>query len=328
MNFTFVSNTTLIENTKALAARERELGVQVLHHLREIESRQLFITARFSSLFEFTVKVLGYTEGAADRRIKAMRLVSALPQAEQVGVARSLSSGELSLSNLSTLQRFFINEKKDRKREYSVPERLALIKELKNKSAREAEKVLVAHSPESARTKVHFAADEALTKKLDRLKEILSHQLPTQDMNALLHKLADMALKTLEPTPTRQPAPTSKCDTDRTAAWGTVPPNAVANAGATSALAALKPSKSKNPRYVAAKLRSTLMHKAQNQCEHTDPKTGARCTARHYLQIDHVTPVALGGTADPANLRVLCAAHNRSHAHQAGVGGQPGGLRA
>jgi hypothetical protein len=300
MNFTSVSNTTLIEKTKALAARERELGVLVLHHLREIESRQLFIKAGFSSLFDFTVKVLGYTEGAADRRIKAMRLLSALPLAEQAGVAQSLSSGELSLSNLSTLQRFLINEKKDRKREYSVPERVALIKELKNKSAREAEKFLVAHSPESARTKVHFTADEALTKKLDRLKEILSHQLPTQDMNALLHKLADMALKTLEKAPVKESTPTSKC--------GAVAP------------------KSSDPRYVAAKLRSTLMHKAQNQCEHRDPQTGLRCTARHYLQIDHVTPVALGGTADPANLRVLCAAHNRDYAHQAGVGGQPGGL--
>jgi hypothetical protein len=288
MNITSLSNTALIENTKALAARERELGVQVLHHLREIEARKLYIPAGFSSLFDFTVKILGYTEGAADRRIKAMRLLSALPKTESVKIEAALSAGELSLSNLSTLQRFFITEKKDRKRSYSLPERLALIEELKHKSAREAERVLVTHSPESARTKVHFTADAALTKKLERLKELLSHQLPNQDMNALLNKLADMALKTLE----KESTPTSEC---------------------------AKPSKSMNPRYIPTRLKATLLQKAQQQCQYTDPMSGQRCTTRHYLQIDHITPVALGGTAIPQNLRVLCASHNRHRASQLGL---------
>jgi hypothetical protein len=303
MNFKYLSNTTLIEKTKALAARERELGVQVIHHLREIEARQLFIPAGFSSLFDFTVKILGYTEGAADRRIKAMRLLSALPKTESLKIEASLSAGELSLSNLSALQRFFVTEKKDRQRSYSVPERLALIEELKRKSAREAERVLVKHSPESARTKLHFTADEVLTKKLERLKELLSHQLPTQDMNALLNKLADMALKTLE----KESTPASECTGAASAQ-----PNALATEQP-------KPNRSTNPRYIPAKLKAALMRKAQNQCQYTDPKSGQRCSTRHYLQIDHITPVAYGGAASPQNLRVLCAAHNRYAAFALGL---------
>jgi 5-methylcytosine-specific restriction endonuclease McrA len=260
--------------------------------LREIEARKLYIPAGYSSLFDFAVKVLGYSEGAADRRIKAMRLLSALPHAESLKIEASLSAGELSLSNLSTLQRFFITEKKDRQRSYSVPERVALIEELKHKSAREAERVLVTHSPESARTKLHFTADDALTKKLERLKELLSHQLPCQDMNALLHKLADMALKTLEPAPTPQSTPTSE---------------------------SAQSTRSKNPRYIPAKIKAVLLQKAQNQCQYTDRSSGQRCTTRHYLQIDHITPVAQGGDAKPQNLRVLCAIHNKYSAQQLGL---------
>jgi 5-methylcytosine-specific restriction endonuclease McrA len=37
---------------------------------------------------------------------------------------------------------------------------------------------------------------------------------------------------------------------------------------------------------------------------------------RHLLQIDHIKPYALGGTHDPENLRVLCAAHNQHEARK------------
>ena len=38
---------------------------------------------------------------------------------------------------------------------------------------------------------------------------------------------------------------------------------------------------------------------------------GVRCTAKHYLEIDHVLPFAWGGTHDEDNLRLLCQAHNQ-----------------
>ena len=36
-----------------------------------------------------------------------------------------------------------------------------------------------------------------------------------------------------------------------------------------------------------------------------------RCTAKHYLEIDHVLPFAWGGGHDEDNLRLLCRAHNQ-----------------
>ena len=79
-----------------------------LRHLAEIDSRNLFFRQGFFSLFDYAVRELGYSEGAAYRRIKAMKLCRELPE-----TANRLQSGKLSLSAASQLQVFF--EKQDKK---------------------------------------------------------------------------------------------------------------------------------------------------------------------------------------------------------------------
>ena len=62
-------------------------------------------------------------------------------------------------------------------------------------------------------------------------------------------------------------------------------------------------------------------------CSYVDRVTGQRCTSRHLLQMDHIQPYALGGGADPDNLRLLCAAHHR-HRHAArAAAGEPAQCR-
>ena len=78
------------------------------YHLREINSRKLYFEMGFSSLFDYAVRELGYSEGAAYRRIKAMKLCQDLPETEN-----QLQSGNLSLSAASQLQVFF--EKQDKR---------------------------------------------------------------------------------------------------------------------------------------------------------------------------------------------------------------------
>ena len=46
-------------------------------------------------------------------------------------------------------------------------------------------------------------------------------------------------------------------------------------------------------------------------CCYRDPLTGVTCGATHLVQIDHIVPVAQGGTADLVDLRLRCMAHNR-----------------
>ena len=53
---------------------EHHLEVVVIDHLREIQKRRLYLRRGFSSLFDYSVRELGYSDAAAWRRIKAMRL--------------------------------------------------------------------------------------------------------------------------------------------------------------------------------------------------------------------------------------------------------------
>ena len=69
-----LTDDALLGQTRKLARIEQQLNVTVIDHLREIEARRLYLCRGFSSLFDYAVRELGYTDSAASRRINAMRL--------------------------------------------------------------------------------------------------------------------------------------------------------------------------------------------------------------------------------------------------------------
>ena len=103
-----IRNDQLLLQTKNLVQKERQINIQVLQHLQEIEKRKLYLDRGFPSLFEYAVKELGYSHSAAYRRIKSMRLCRDIPQA-----VSKIKTGSLNLTTASQLQTFF--EKKKRK---------------------------------------------------------------------------------------------------------------------------------------------------------------------------------------------------------------------
>ena len=104
----YIRNDQLLLQTKNLVQKERQINIQVLQHLQEIEKRKLYLDRGFPSLFEYAVKELGYSHSAAYRRIKSMRLCRDIPQA-----VSKIKTGSLNLTTASQLQTFF--EKKKRK---------------------------------------------------------------------------------------------------------------------------------------------------------------------------------------------------------------------
>ena len=108
MSLKHIRNDQLLLQTKSLVQKERQINIQVLQHLQEIEKRKLYLDRGFPSLFEYAVKELGYSHSAAYRRIKTMRLCRDIPQA-----ASKIKTGSLNLTTASQLQTFF--EKKKRK---------------------------------------------------------------------------------------------------------------------------------------------------------------------------------------------------------------------
>jgi hypothetical protein len=56
-------------------------------------------------------------------------------------------------------------------------------------------------------------------------------------------------------------------------------------------------------------LKDRLLRESGYQCTYVSPD-GQRCKERQKLEVEHMRPRAKGGTNDPANLTILCRAHN------------------
>ena len=100
--FSELGDQQLLEQTKRLAANQRCLEVHILDHLDEIDRRGLALRRGFSSLFDYAVRELRFSDAAAQRRIQAMRLC------RRHGCVRaSLQCGELSMTSAGQLETTF-----------------------------------------------------------------------------------------------------------------------------------------------------------------------------------------------------------------------------
>ncbi|MDE0152017.1 MAG: HNH endonuclease signature motif containing protein [Bdellovibrionales bacterium] len=107
LEFKSLSDQKLLSQTKLLAQKERNITIQVIRHLSEIEYRKLHLKRGFSSLFDYTVKELGYSHSSAYRRIKAMKLCREMPE-----TTVKIKTGDLNLTTVSQLQTFFEKQNK------------------------------------------------------------------------------------------------------------------------------------------------------------------------------------------------------------------------
>ena len=100
--FSELGDQQLLDQTRRLAANQRCIEVHILDHLDEIDRRGLALRRGFSSLFDYAVRELRYTDAAAQRRIQAMRLCR-----RHRWVRASLQSGELSMTSAAQLETTF-----------------------------------------------------------------------------------------------------------------------------------------------------------------------------------------------------------------------------
>ena len=100
--FSELGDQQLLEQTRRLAANQRCIEVHILDHLDEIDRRGLALRRGFSSLFDYAVRELRFTDAAAQRRIQAMRLCR-----RHGWVRASLQSGELSMTSAGQLEATF-----------------------------------------------------------------------------------------------------------------------------------------------------------------------------------------------------------------------------
>ncbi|MDD9987740.1 MAG: hypothetical protein OXQ31_15810 [Spirochaetaceae bacterium] len=272
-----LSDRALLRQTSTLVRHERHLQGAIIDHLAEIETRRLFLQRGCSSLFDYAVRELGYSDAAAGRRLGAVRLCADQPDARE-----RLRDGSLTLSAAAELQ-----EALDRHDPSRPPRR-----------ARTGNRAAHGES-EPARTAKERAAPEPV------------HAVTVQDA-AIPADTTPTPERTPHPTPSSTPSQTRQEATDRRAAAATKP------AGAATPTA--KPCAS--GRAIPAAVKRQVWQRDGGRCSYLDRRTGRRCNSRHLIEIDHILPYALGGGADPANLRLLCEvrdnAESRSRrSHQA-----------
>lgn len=281
MNLKTISDHDLLSRTEHLVREERELLTQILHHLREIESRRLFSQLKYKSLFDYAVRHLKYSADQAARRIFAMRLLRDLPEIES-----KIEAGELSLTNLSLAQNFF------RKEQLPRTERLKVLDQLQNQSSREAEKIVLnlaanpmAVQPDRVRQvtpshiEVKFIADEKLAAALERLKGLLAHRQTGLGIAEIVQTACEIAIEKL--TPTSHTARTLRAPKRR--GDGEIP--------------------QRHRKHIPAPTRREVWAKAAHACQN--------CGSVHALQVVHVKPLALGGADEAENLRLLCRPCNQ-----------------
>jgi hypothetical protein len=73
-----------------------------------------------------------------------------------------------------------------------------------------------------------------------------------------------------------------------------------------------KPTPLRKPLPVSVK--RFVWQRANACCEHFDPKIGKKCKSKFALETDHIISLALGGTNEVENMRLLCRVHNSRRA--------------
>ena len=284
-----LSNNELLKKTRELIQQEREMLLQILLHMQEIEHRKLYLEKGYASLFEFTVQNLGYSEDAAYRRIQAMRLLKSVPEVQE-----KIATGSINLMTASRLQKFFYEHSK----EHEIPseDKLELIQSVENKSSLEVKRELAKRNPQTIlqetlralnemEYELRMIIDVPLKEKLDHLKSLLSHRDPQMPYQRLFRELADLGLGKWDPTKQKQISPEDQKKIEA-------------------------PDYEIKSSHIPARLRRAVWIRDNGCCSFVDSVSKKRCGSRHLLQIDHIKPMALGGGNQFSNLRLLCSAHN------------------
>ncbi len=328
-----------------LAGDERNVQVEFLRHLDEFDRRRAYLEAGFGSLWEYCLTSLHLREGAAGRRIGAMKVLRRFPKLEG-----ALRDGRLCLSTVALLGPILTEDNLDdlvsraayrTKAEVehlvaTVQPRVAPREGIRRLPAPAPAASTAAPSssapapaatgtlaapasatvpalalavtapaetsaprepnPEPVRSRAEVrpisedqwslraTIDAACKEELETLKALLSHKVPDGDLGAVLREAIRCGI-----------------EKHRNRKGATAPAQerrSKAEAGGSR---------------IPAAVRREVWKRDGGSCAWIGDD-GRRCGSRWQLEIDHILPLALGGSSTADNLRLTCRAHNMLHA--------------
>jgi 5-methylcytosine-specific restriction endonuclease McrA len=341
-----LASADLARRLAELVGDERHIQVEFLLHLDEFDRRRAWAEIGFPSLWEYALRSLHLREGAAWRRITAMRLVRRFPS-----LADALRKGRLCLSTVGVLGPVLTEE--------NVTE---LVAAAAFKTKAEVERLVAGLAPRAApRDGVRRLPSSALQApgELPLATAIGPHvnavEAVAQEESRPAAATDRVATARTPPRPALHPVSGDayslrvtldtalKAQLDElTALLGhKVPSGDVASVlrvalgcaierfgkrkgtkGVRKAAPAVA-QKEGSPAHregsdkarppargaIPAALRREVWSRDGGQCTFRG-RDGQRCSATSRLEFDHIVPVALGGTSTIDNVRLACKAHN------------------
>ncbi|MBS1970710.1 MAG: HNH endonuclease [Bdellovibrionales bacterium] len=339
-NIKKLSDKNLLEQTDLLACEHRKNSVLLLRHLREVEVRRLFVDLGFASMHKYCIHKLKFSEGETQRRLTSARLLTELPEIEG-----KIETGALNVTNLSKIQSFLRTEKAA-SHPLTKEQKLEMILELTDKSTRDVEKKLVGRSHQPALLAEKFQGAKASSllgeefqkfeatlskehqKLLAEFRNLYAHELKDSGNGSVLVFLLEKAVqfkkkklglvKTVNAKELKNtnavPRINSKADIATGVEKGSSKVLNDPPSHAAPLPSAPKVNRTPYRKYIGARVKKQIWQRAQASCEYRDRENGQRCGSKHALEIDHIKPLALGGTDELQNLRLLCRAHNARRA--------------
>ena len=215
----------LLSRTRELVQQERDHSIAIIHHLREIRQRGLHLARGYSSLFDYAVKVLRYSDGAAFRRLQTLKLCAAHPEVEE-----RLRSGALTLTTAAQIQTAIEQREKRRRSEQQqqVPDGALELPRASSPQAAPAPRglapALAANSPQTrplaaAAAPAPQGRPGPQSQNASQDQPVPQRQPVPQDQPVPQRQPAPQS----QPTPQRQPAPQSQPTPQRQPAPGPQP---------------------------------------------------------------------------------------------------------
>ncbi|MCB0323125.1 MAG: HNH endonuclease [Bdellovibrionales bacterium] len=357
-NLSFLTDAQLVDRLSSLVAAEHVGIREVVFHLAEMERRRLYAVLGFSSLYDYSIRELGYSKSAAMRRIRAARCIERFPHA-----AEKWERGELSLNVIEVLSGVM----DERATEDDVAD---LLEAVSGKSASEAEAIVACRFPArevalrdrvrpvgvrrasietcpdgapllglptespdqesrlfrggttveptegsvvEVQHRVSFTACERVMRKLQRAqtlkrrpggKKLALAEVLEEALDAYLSKYCpEERLKRR-----RHRAQLKAKRSDQHERTLSAAPKSVQTNEAVATKQEIQRGE-EGRRYVPEEVRDRVLERDGYQCTYV-ACGGRRCDERQLLEIDHILPVARGGTSEINNLRTLCRTHN------------------
>lgn len=303
MNLKVLCNRVLHEKVVEIAKREKELLMEAVLHIAEVERRKMYRAMGVASLYDYMTKRAGFSHGSAYRLMDAARLQLQAPE-----LAKKLGAGQITMAQVRLVQEA---SRESQKQDSKKAESLSLFSFAAETTAGEAE----------ASGTIETPAPEMKGQLLESLQG-----LTAADSEKIVAKSFGLKPKKKQKIKTQKDGSVLVEATFSAEEWEWVQQarallsNAVPTCGVSETIAAAakkyvedfaKPARPRPTTKTLTRAKKKFVKQRDGCCQFRDPVTGELCGRKFHLQVDHIQSRWAGGSHAIENLQALCAAHNR-----------------